>query len=181
MTIVRWGQIGSTSNDTNSTTLSILEHVQYYAPIDTYGSLQSKGDYFFKDNQTFYKESCTTSALSMNSLTPMDWKSLSASIQHEIKVSGSSQLAKYYWECSTVHWSDSLSLQPASESRTSRGYNSHDHVITHGHYQGRVAWFRLPFGEMFNHGFFLIVVIVIFFFSFCKKEDDDAKQSKLYH
>lgn len=143
-----------------------------------------------KENQTFYKESCTTSALSMNSLTPMDWKSLSASIQHEIKVSGSSQLAKYYWECSTVHWSDSFSSQPASESRTSRGYSSHDHVISDGHNQGGEAGFRLPFGEMLNHVYFVIVIFVILYLSrwgmlvrfWTKKTSNShAKQSKLYH
>jgi hypothetical protein len=170
--LVRWGEIGRKGNDANGT-LSILEHVQYYAPIDSYETVQS--DAFLKENQTFYKESCTTAALSMISLTPMDWKALSESIQHEIKVSGSSQLAKYYWECSTVHWVESSS-GPLNAAPYSSSPNSQ--FIVHQQYQKETDGFGLNL-DIYSHCYLILIVVCVivnfFFFYNFKKRERDAK------
>ena len=149
----RWGQIASTGP---YNPLFIMEHVQYYAPIDTFTR---------NEPSIFYRESCRTSELSMNHVTPIDWKELSARIQHEIVVSGSSSLAQYYWECSTVHWiSDTMQQNlKASPFHSKEAKLDHNQQKQQLQLQNERAYNQALDFYYFHFIIFVIMLLVSFF------------------
>ncbi|KAJ3370710.1 protein transport protein S31 [Kappamyces sp. JEL0680] len=109
----RWGLLGREKGTGNSS-WRVEEHVQYFAPIDLYKSVQDD------PGPDFFRESCSSRAMSLNTVSALEWKALLGTIQHELKISGHSTLLQFYWDCSVVHWSAQAPRLPElAESRTS--------------------------------------------------------------
>ncbi|KAJ3305032.1 Hsp90 cochaperone shq1 [Kappamyces sp. JEL0829] len=109
----RWGLLGREKGTGNSS-WRVEEHVQYFAPIDLYKSVQDD------PGPDFFRESCSSRAMSLNTVSALEWKALLGTIQHELKISGHSTLLQFYWDCSVVHWSAQAPRLPElAGSRTS--------------------------------------------------------------